>query len=154
MCARVCVACMSRCKAPGFICLDGGLEALTHVGPCNALLSERRLWIYFTASRCACLFMSFYVAIFLASVDGRLTDRRQHAEGGTGAEAEADRKRSRKSVCQFNVPFAFKYLPQEIIHAKSVRIFSTFHLLTVYRYCVKCQQINNMRRNIQTHYIA
>lgn len=107
LCVCVCVACMSRCKAPGFICLDGGLEALTHVGPCNALLSERRLWIYFTASRCACLFMSFYVAIFLASVDGRLTDRRQHAEGGTGAEAEADRKRSRKSVCQFNVPFAF-----------------------------------------------
>lgn len=81
VCVCVCVCGMSRCKAPGFICLDGGLEALTHVGPCNALLTERRLWIYFTASRCACLFMSFYVAIFLASVDGRLTDRRQRVEG-------------------------------------------------------------------------
>lgn len=62
----------------------------------------------------SCLFMWPY---FCASVDGRLTDRRQRVEGGGGgvgsrgagavAGAEADRKRSRKSVCQFNVPFVF-----------------------------------------------
>lgn len=89
-CVRLCVACMSRCKAPGFICLDGGLEALTHIGPCNALLTEteteRRLWIYFTASRCACLFMSFYVAIFLCkcwrTTDGQATTCRGGWGGG------------------------------------------------------------------------
>lgn len=121
VCASVCVACMSRCKAPGFICLDGGLKALTHIGPCNALLTEteteRRLWIYFTASRCACLFMSFYVAIFLCkcwrTTDGQATTCRGGWGGdgsrgaGAVAGAEADRKRSRKSVCQFNVPFVF-----------------------------------------------
>lgn len=162
VCASVCVACMSRCKAPGFICLDGGLKALTHIGPCNALLTERRLWIYFTASRCACLFMSFYVAIFLCkcwrTTDGQATTCRGGWGGGAAREGQALWPGLRLTGSEAVKVFAslmfrwffFKYLPAEIIHAKSVRIFSTFHLLTVYRYCVKCQQINNMRRNMYT----